>query len=61
MTITKKQANKLRGKLINLLDASIEYGGAEANSENEYHALEEYLIFKRDFLDEIKNITEPSK
>jgi hypothetical protein len=62
MTITRKQANKMRGKLIALLDAADEYAhrGSMLPSDAQY-VIEDYDRLKREFLGEIKNITDPSK
>lgn len=62
MTITKKQANKMRGKLINLLEVTMEYAAAGTHSPADaLYLAEDYNRIKKEFLDEIKNITEPSK
>lgn len=62
MTITKKQANKMRGKLIALIDATMEYAHRGAMEPNDrIYVMDDYERLKRDFLDEIKNITDPSK
>lgn len=62
MTITRKQANKMRGKLSALLDATMDFANAsEMSQSEEQYANETYCRLKREFLDEIKNITETSK
>ena len=62
MTITKKQANKMRGKLSALLEVTMEYASIGCHSpEDALYLAEDYDRLKREFLEEIKNITEPSK
>lgn len=62
MTITKKQANKMRGKLINLLEAASDYAcRGSLPPQDSIYVAEDYDRLKREFLDEIKSITEPSK
>lgn len=60
--LTKRQANKLRGKLTHLLEVADEYAhaGSQPPEEAQY-VREEYRRVKRDFLDEIIALTATAK
>jgi hypothetical protein len=60
--LTKKQANKMRGKLINLLQVADDYAHRGAlPTQDSIYVTEDYKRLKREFLDEIKNLTEDEK
>lgn len=60
--ITKRQAHKMRGKLIHLLTLAEDYAHAGAEPpEIAQYIREDYNLAKRDFLDLILELTEDVK
>lgn len=57
--ITRRQANKLRGRLNYLLELAHEHAHAGAKDPHDaYHLREEYQRVKREVLDQILDLTE---